>query len=75
MSKLTLALTELISDQISQRRSRAPTISFTNPRGRRDTAEEESAGAIIGSTTEIDASSCLESTEVTYVPPTPEPAP
>ena len=65
------AMTEMIDRRISKQRSRRPDVAYTNPRGRRDTAEEYSAAAIIGSTTEVDASSCLESTEITYTPPAP----
>ena len=65
------AMTEMIDRRISKQRSRRPDVVYTNPRGRRDSAEEDSAAAIIGSTTEVDASSCLESTEITYTPPAP----
>lgn len=69
----TSAIVALMDRRIRQDRSRAPSASYTNPRGRRDTAEDDSSAAIIGSLTAVDASSCLESTEVTYTPPTPDP--
>ncbi|QND41819.1 hypothetical protein HB770_04055 [Rhizobium leguminosarum bv. viciae] len=68
--QFSAALTELILRRLTKQQSRAPNVAFTNPRGRRDTAEEDSAGAVIGSMTEVDASSCLESTEIEYTPPT-----
>jgi hypothetical protein len=67
----TSAIVEMIDRRITRQRSRAAAASYTNPRGRRDTAEDDSSAAIIGSLTAVDASSCLEATEVTYVPPTP----
>ncbi|KQZ50318.1 hypothetical protein ASD54_08670 [Rhizobium sp. Root149] len=69
----TSAIVELMDRRIQKQRSRAAAASYTNPRGRRDTAEDDSSAAIIGSLTAVDASSCLESTEVTYTPPTPDP--
>lgn len=63
------ALRQIIDRRLTLRDSRVAAASFTNSRGRRDTAEDDSSASIVGSMTSVDASSCLESTEVTYVPP------
>lgn len=67
--QISAALRQIIERRLTIRDSRIAAASFTNARGRRDSAEDESSSITIGSLTAIDASSCLESTEVTYLPP------
>lgn len=70
-TQTTKAIVSLIKREVVQRASRAPSMTLTSGWGRRDTAEEDSAGYIVGSTKPVDASSCVVQTEIDYVPPTP----